>query len=705
MARSILPGRSFPLGATVQRGGVNFSVFSKNCRKLELLLFDELSDKPAEIILLDPVRNKTFYYWHAFVPDILPGQLYGYRAYGPYAPESGHRFDPTKILLDPYTKAVAGAASYRRNDAASPGDNSESAMKSVVVDPSEYDWEGDLPLNHSFAKSVIYEMHVGGFTRHPNSGLPDSLRGTFSGVVEKIPYLKDMGVTSLELMPVQQFDPQDSINKNLSNYWGYSPVALFAPHSQYGTSDDPLKTVNEFRDMVKALHRAGIEVILDVVFNHTAEGDHNGPVISFKGLENRAYYLLEPNRAFYTDFSGTGNTLNANHSIVRRLILDCLNYWVSEMHIDGFRFDLASILSRDEKGNPMENPPILWDIESDPVLASTKIIAEAWDASGLYQLGSFVGHKWAEWNGRYRDVIRKFVRGDDGQVYDMAVCIAGSPDLFREARIRDPNRSINFVTSHDGFTINDLVSYDQKNNYLNGEENRDGTDQNYSWNHGIEGPTDNEAIERLRQRQIKNYFTLLMLSQGTPMLTMGDEVRRTQQGNNNAYNQDNEISWFDWSLIKKEQQLLRFVQMLVRFNLSQPFFQENYFWKHLGYFENPNSHTHVTWHGVELGSPDLSFTSHSFAYTLKNVHYPNQLHIMVNAYQEPLKFELPVLNLMKSQSWYRILDTSLKSPLDICHIQQAKEIELDFYLLPARSIAVLQSKTTESPATGDFDHF
>ncbi len=689
MKKSILPGQSFPLGATVYQGGVNFSVFSKNSDRVELVLFDDPDSKPSKVIALDPAINKTFYYWHAFVADLLPGQLYGYRVHGPSNPSRGHRFDGEKLLLDPYTKAVGVGKKYSRAPATKPGDNSEWAMKSVVVNPAAYDWEGDRPLNLPFAKSVIYEMHVAGFTRHPNSGLSSRLKGTFKGLTEKIPYLLNLGITSVELMPIQQFDPQDLQDKSKANYWGYSPIAFFAPHHEYGVSDDPLEIVTEFKDMVKAFHKAGIEVILDVVFNHTAEGNHQGPILCFKGFENRAYYTLEDDRHYYADFSGTGNTLNTNHSIVRRMIMDCLRYWVSEMHVDGFRFDLASVLSRDEKGRPLENPPILWDIESDPVLASTKIIAEAWDARGLYQLGSFVGHKWAEWNGRYRDEVRKFIKGDEGTVRSMAASIAGSPDLFKEALIRNPNRSINFITSHDGFTLNDLVSYNQKHNQANGEDNRDGANDNFSWNHGEEGSTDDEEIESLRLRQIKNFLTILMLSQGTPMIVMGDEVRRTQSGNNNAYNQDNEISWFDWDLVKREHKLLAFVQKLIRFNLSQPFFQENHFWSHRGYFDHNNNHSTVVWHGVKLQSPDPAYHSHTLAYTLENAHYPCQLHVMINAYWHPMDFQLPAIGSEKAETWSRIIDTSLDHPSDFCPINEAEPIKESQYTVSSRSVVVV----------------
>jgi len=431
-------------------------------------------------------------------------------------------------------------------------------MKSVITDSSTFDWQGDRPLKHPFRNTVIYEMHVAGFTRHPNSGVTEANKGTYLGIIEKIPYLKYLGITAVELLPVFQFDTQGA-PFGLTNYWGYGPVSFFAPHLGYCTSNDPLVCLDEFRTMVKELHRADIEVLLDVVYNHTGEGDENGPTLCFRGLENSFYYILEKHKARYANFTGAGNTLKANHSIVKRLILDSLRYWVAEMHVDGFRFDLASIFSRNESGKPMLNPPIVWEIDSDPVLAGTKLIAEAWDSGGLYQVGSFGQDKWKEWNGHFRDDIRSFVKGDEGTVVKLRNRIAGSPDLYDRGN-RPAGQSINFVTCHDGFTLNDLVSYDVKHNAANRESNRDGTDANLSWNCGVEGPTDGSEIHQLRMRQIRNLLALTLLSSGTPMLLMGDEVCRTQLGNNNAYCQDNATGWFDWSLCDTNADLLRFVR-------------------------------------------------------------------------------------------------------------------------------------------------
>jgi glycogen operon protein len=529
---------------------------------VELLLFDDVAaPQPARVIELDPRTHRTYHYWHVFVPGIGAGQIYAYRASGPFDPAHGLRFDPVKVLLDPYGRAVVVPEAYSRQLASRRGENHATAMKNVAVDTSQYDWEGDAPLQRPFATTLIYEMHVAGFTRHPNSGVAEKLRGTYAGMIEKIPYLQDLGITAVELLPVFQFDRQDC-PPGLVNYWGYSPVSFFAPHASYSSRKDPLGPVDEFRDLVKALHRAGIEVILDVVYNHTAEGNAGGPTLCFRGLANEVYYILEEDRAQYANYSGTGNTLNANQPIVRRMILDSLRYWVAEMHVDGFRFDLASILARDETGRPLENPPVLWDIESDPVLAGTKLIAEAWDAAGLYQVGTFIGDSWKEWNGRFRDDIRGFVKADTGTVRALAQRVLGSPDIYGHQE-REPEQSINFVTCHDGFTMNDLVSYSEKHNEANGERNRDGSDHNLSWNCGVEGASDDADVERLRRHQIKNLFVILLIPVGVPMLQMGDEIRRSQRGNNNAYCQDNEISWFDWSLLDRHLDLFRFVQTLI----------------------------------------------------------------------------------------------------------------------------------------------
>src|SRR2546423_6614221 len=632
----IIAASSSPLGATCSDEGVNFSLFSRHATGVELLLSEGVDDpRPSQVIRLDPTANRTYFYWHVFVPGVRSGQLYGYRVEGPFEPGAGMRFDPTKVLLDPYGRGVAVPPGYRREAAQKDGDNAATAMKSVVVNCGAYDWEGDAPLRRPSARTIVYEMHVRGFTRHPSSGVPEKTRGTFAGLIEKIPYLRDLGITAVELLPIFQFDAQDS-PPGLVNYWGYSPVSFFAPHQAYSSRQDPLGPIDEFRDMVKALHRAGIEVILDVVFNHTAEGDHDGPTLSFRGLDNVTYYILEHDRSRYANYTGTGNTLNANQPIVRRMVLDSLRYWVETMHVDGFRFDLASILDRDESGNAMPNPAVLWDIESDPVLAGTKLIAEAWDAAGLYQVGSFVGDSWKEWNGRFRDDVRSFLRGEDGAVGRFVDRLIGSPSIYGHKE-REAEQSVNFVTCHDGFTLNDLVSYDAKHNEANGEDNRDGADDNRSWNCGVEGPTHDPMVEKLRNRQVKNYLTVTLMSLGVPMIMMGDEVRQTQGGNNNAYCQDNETSWFDWTRVGKHADVHRFVSLLCARRLLRDVEHER---RRVGlttFLREANK----AWHGVRLHQPDWGECSRSVALGAELRGEGLFFHLILNAFWEPLEFELP----------------------------------------------------------------
>jgi isoamylase len=682
---AVNPGRSFPLGATVYPEGVNFSVFAKGATGVELLLFGDVdSPRPEQVISLNPRQNRTYHYWHDFVPGLKPGQIYGYRVAGPWVPERGARFDHEKVIVDPYGRVVAVPPDYSRDLASQPGENTASAMKSVVADLGRYDWEGDQPLKRPFARTIIYELHVGGFTRHPSSGVTKEKRGTFAGLIEKIPYLTDLGVTAVELLPIFQFDAQDS-PPGLVNYWGYSPVSFFAPHQGYGSRKGPLAVLDEFRDLVKALHRAGIEIFLDVVFNHTAEGNHLGPTLSFRGLANEVYYLLEPDRSLYANYSGCGNTLNANQAIVRRLIVDSLRYWVEEMHVDGFRFDLASILSRDEKGQPLENPPVLWDIESEPVLAGTKLIAEAWDAAGLYQVGRFVGDTWKEWNGKFRDDIRAFLKGDPDTVKPLAHRLLASPDIYGHKE-REAEQSINFVTCHDGFTLNDLVSYNRKHNEANGEENRDGSDHNLSWNCGVEGPSDDPEVESLRNRQVKNFLALTLLSFGTPMLLMGDEVRRNQQGNNNAYCQDNEISWFDWTSLGKYPDLLRFVRELIMLRLHFDKASKEYDYLSLSQFL---AQAKIDWHGVTLNEPDWGAHSHSLAATAVSLTGARVFYLICNAYWEALSYELPDLPDKADGGWRRFLDTAIPSPGDICGETEAVLLEECTYLAQPRSVVLL----------------
>jgi isoamylase len=674
-------GSSFSLGATVCLGGVNFSIFSKSATAVELLFFNRADDpKPVRTILFDPKANKTYHYWHVFVPDVRAGQIYGYRAHGPFEPERGMRFDPQKILLDPYGKAVVVPEMYNRFLMSEPGDTTTSSMKSVVADMSLYDWEDDTQLKRSFAKTIIYEMHVRGFTRHPDSGVSPDKLGTYAGLIEKIPYLKDLGITAVELLPVYQYDEQDAPH-GFKNYWGYAPVSFFAPHAAYSSQKDPLGPLDEFRDMVKALHRAGIEVILDVVYNHTAEGNNFGPTICYRGLQNDAYYILEQDKKYYSNYTGCGNTLNAGNPFVRRMIIDSLHYWVEEMHVDGFRFDLASILSRDEYGRPLENPPVLWDIETDPALSGIKLIAEAWDAAGLYQVGTFIGDSWKEWNGRFRDDVRSFLKGDPGMVTRFASRLLGSPDIYGHQE-REPEQSINFITCHDGFTINDLVTYNYKHNEANGESNRDGSDNNLSWNCGVEGPTDDPEIEKLRNRQVKNYHAITLLATGAPMLLMGDEVRGTQGGNNNAYCQDNETSWFKWSLCKKHADIYRFVKHLTRARLRRDITIED-----TGLTLNQLlQQARIHWHGLKLNKPDWSDESRSIALTAWSLRERFVIHLMINAHWEPLQFELPPVPEKFDNRWYRWIDTYRESPDDICTLNEAPLIESLSYLVQARSI-------------------
>ena len=676
------PGSSSPLGATVQNKGVNFSLFSRYATGVELLLFADTSDvEPSRVILLDPVANHTYHYWHCFVPSLQAGQLYAWRVTGPKDPDRGRRFDADKILLDPYGKGVVVPAAYSRGATTQAGAINTPSMKSVVVDTSKYDWEGDQPLRTPSARTIIYEMHVRGFTQHPSSGVAEEVRGTYAGLIEKIPYLQQLGITAVELLPVFHFDAQDC-PPGKTNYWGYAPISFFSPHPQYSSNQTPLGPIDEFRDLVKALHRAKIEVILDVVFNHTAEGNENGPTLSFRGIDNPTYYTLEQGGKHYANYTGCGNTFNANHPIVRRLIVDSLKYWVEVMHVDGFRFDLASILTRDATGQPLPNPPVLWDIESDPVLAGTKLLAEAWDAAGLYQVGSFIGDAWKEWNGRFRDDVRDFVRGEPGAVRSLADRIVGSPEVYGHKE-REAEQSVNFVTCHDGFTLNDLVSYDEKHNAANGEENRDGANDNRSWNCGVEGPTSDTTIERLRNRQVKNFLTINLLALGVPMILMGDEVRQTQQGNNNAYCQDNELSWFDWSLVEKHADVRRFFSLLCARRSLRTIEHEQKRISVRTLLRDANE----TWHGVKLHQPDWGDGSRSIALQGELKQEGLQFFLIFNAFWEPLEFELP-----PTAKWQRWIDTALDSPLDICPWSDAPAHLAKTYPAAARSVVMLFAK-------------
>ncbi len=661
------PGEPLPLGATLRDDGVNFSLYSERASKVELLFFTHHEDEaPAQVIELDPRDNKTFKYWHVFVEGAGEGLVYGYRVFGPSEPAPGDCFDPDKVLLDPYARGIVYGDRWCSDAATEPGPNVSSAMKSLVVDPSHYDWEGVTPPKIDPRDRVIYELHVRGFTKHPSAQARNP--GTFDGVVEKIPYLLDLGVTTVELLPVFQFDETEvrrvnpTTGERLTNFWGYNPLGLFAPHRGYYTEDwSEMRYLTGFRDMVKALHAAGIEVILDVVYNHSGESDETGPTISFRGIENSTYYILDrddPTR--YANYSGTGNTLNSNHPIVRRMILDSLRYWVQVMHVDGFRFDLAAIMSRDEDGNPMKNPPLPWEIESDPALVNTKLIAEAWDAAGLYQVGAFPGLRWSEWNGHFRDDVRRFVHGHHGLAGAVASRILGSPEFY-EGRGHLAQQSINFVTCHDGFTLHDLVSYSHRHNLENGEEGRDGHAHCFSDNHGVEGPTDDPEIDRLRRQQMKNHLAILFLSQGTPMLLAGDEMARTQRGNNNAYCQDNEVSWIDWTHLDRYADIHRFTKLLIAFRKSHAGLRRRRFLR--GEDGGPTRRTAVKWHGVELDQPDWRPISRTLAFTLCRSDNDDALHVIFNAHTEVLSFALPEPT--DGRRWWRAIDTAEPAGRDI----------------------------------------
>ena len=666
--------------------GVNFCLFSQSATEVVLLLFARSDDaEPAQTIRLDPFTHKTFHFWHVFVRGLRPGAAYAFRIDGPFDPSAGQRFNPNKVLINPYARGVSRRL-WNRSNAVGPNDNMATSMRCAVVDLDAYDWEGDRPLKHPRHDSIIYEMHVGGLTRSPSSGVRHP--GTFAGVTEKIPYLKALGVTAVELLPICEFDDSETTLNDagdpVRNYWGYSTIGFFAPHSGYCVSVDASAHVAEFRDMVKALHAADIEVILDVVFNHTDEGNENGPTESFRGIDNQTFYLLDPkNRAAYLNYTGVGNTVNANHPLTQKLIVDCLRYWVEDMHVDGFRFDEGSILARGEDGLPLPHPPVIWQIELDEALAETKLIAEAWDAAGLYQVGHFPGDRWGEWNGQYRDDVRRFLRGDPGFVGAIAARLGGSADIY-QSRGQAPVNSVNFITVHDGFTLNDLVSYDDKHNEANGEGNRDGIDNNYSWNCGAEGPSNDPAVERVRVRQIKNACAILMLSRGVPMILSGDEVRRTQRGNNNAYNQDNAISWFDWTLVDRNADVLRFFQRMIAFRKAHTALTRGRFYRGE---TNERGLVDVAWHGTKLFSPGFEDPdARALACTIAGFRGAPDLHVMLNTYWQPLEFEVPQ---SAGRTWRVAIDTFENSPLDIPDESARTAVSGRTHAVQGRSIVVL----------------
>jgi glycogen operon protein len=664
----------------VRDDGVNFAVYSPRATRVWLRLYRGAKDaEPAMEIELDPATHRTFGFWHVFVVGARAGWLYTWRADGPEEPAAGLRFDARRELLDPWARLVSDAV-WRR-EAALDGDLT-SALRAEIASADDYDWAGDRPLSRTLQDAVIYELHVAGFTRHPSAGVESP--GTFRGVVEKIPYLKALGITEVELLPVFAFDMQDvppaTAALSLRNFWGYSPVGFFAPHGSYAREGDPRR---EFRDMVKALHAAGIGVILDVVLNHTAEGGADGPMIGYKGLVNEIFYLLDPeDRSKYLDFTGCGNTVSSNQALVAQWLVEVLRFWVVEMHVDGFRFDLAGVLSRDEQGKPLAHAPVIAAIELAPELERTHLIAEAWDAGGLYQVGSFPGFRWTEWNDRYRDAVRRFLRGEPGHLGELATRIAGSSDLYAWAG-KTPQSAINFVTCHDGFTLYDLVSYDKKHNNANGEHNRDGRDDNLSWNTGVEGPTDDEEILRLRAQRARNFMALLLLSQGVPMLTAGDEVLRTQRGNNNAYCQDNDVSWLDWSFPPAARTMLRFTRELIALRKRHPSLRRARFLNgHSG--DRP---AEIRWYGETLAAPDWqNANARVLCFTLAGVA-PQEpaLHVMIN--MAPTLRNLPLPD-PAARNWRRVVDTTFDAPDDV--VASGLPLRGTHYVLGPHGVAVFE---------------
>ncbi len=710
--KRISRGTPLPFGVKLRDCGANFSILSRNAHSVTLVLFNSVEpDSESEEINFDPKINKTGDIWHIWVDGIKEGQLYGYRIDGPYDPGNGIRFNRYKLLLDPHARSVTGSFQWNLSDARgydpessledlsfSDRDSAPGAPKCIVIQEN-FDLYG-RPIKKPLKDTVIYELHVKGFTYHDSSNVAD--KGTFRGLIEKIPYLRELGVTAVELMPIHEFDEDENINVNpvtgekLKNYWGYSTISFFAPKGRYSSSGTMGEQFHECKEMIRKFHEAGIEVILDVVFNHTAELDHLGPTLCFRGIDNSTYYMLEPDKRFYKNFSGCGNTFNCNNPIVREFIINCLKYWVIEMDVDGFRFDLASILGRDIDGNMLSNPPLIERIEEDSILRDTKIIAEAWDVAGAYQVGDFPG-RWAEWNGKYRDDVRRFWRGDRNSVGYFATRLMGSSDLYEPSQ-KSPLHSINFITCHDGFTLNDLVSYNEKHNLENGENNNDGENYNISFNYGYEGYPAGEEIEKIRNRQIKNFIATLFLSQGVPMLLAGDEFRRTQRGNNNAYCQDNEISWIDWAFLKKHQDIFRFTKEMIKFRKRHPILSRDSFFK--GVPHNGCRKPDVEWHGKTRNIPDWDVDSHIIACLLngeyardENNNRDNDIYIAFNASEEGIYFEIPE---PPSQSgWFLCVDTSKSAQNDI--LEKGKEERLDEYRYYVESLSVVVLISNNSP--------
>lgn len=686
-------GEPLPFGAMFVPGGVNFSVFSRHATSCTLILFDRDASEPrAEIPFPEEFRIGDVYTMIVFDLDHETMQ-YGFRFDGPFDPKSGHRFDPEIILLDPYAKALAGREIW----GVEPDHNNIYPHRSRLV-YKDFDWEHDVQPQIPIEDLIIYEMHVRGFTRHESSGV--RYPGTFAAIREKIPYLLELGVNCVELMPIFEFDEFEVHHSNpengeqLMNYWGYSTIGFFAPKAGYAATGMLGMQVDELKTLVKDLHRVGIEVILDVVFNHTAEGNEFGRTLSFRGIDNQVYYMLAPDGS-YVNYSGTGNTLNCNHPVVRDMVIDCLRYWASEYHIDGFRFDLASILGRDQNGVPLPNPPLIEALAHDPILANCKLIAEAWDAGGLYQVGTFPAYnRWAEWNGKYRDAVRKFIKGNEGMLAEIAQRIMGSPDMYHD---RGRDASINFITCHDGFTLNDLVSYNEKHNWANGEGNRDGANDNYSWNCGAEGLTDDPEIIELRRRQMKNAIAILMVSHGIPMILQGDEVAHTKFGNNNTYCHDNELNWFNWHNLSDNRDMHRFFKHCIAFRKSHPILRGK---SYLGNGEYAgNGYVEVSWHGVKAWDADWSYHSRELAFMIQGKQedggkaIDDFIYVAMNMYWEGLWFELP--QLPRRYKWRVFINTGMPSPEDIhepgFEIPPRRQKE---FLVGPRSVVVLVGKKT-----------
>ena len=686
------PGKPRPFGATILPDGVNFSIFSCYATSCSLVLFEKGAELPlVEIPFLESFRTGDVYAMTVLGLD--PDQIeYGFRLDGPFDPASGHRFNAQRILLDPYARSIGGLDGWGKSGA-------RGGVYPYRARPhqDEFDWEGDRQLNIPLEDLVIYEMHTRGFTAHEASGV--DAPGTFAAIIEKLPYLKELGVNCIELMPVFEFDELDNDLTNpetgdrLLNFWGYNPIGFFAPKASYAAGGD---AADELKSLVKACHGQGIEVWLDVVFNHTAEANENGPTISYRGIDNSIYYLLKPDGSYH-NFSGVGNTFNCNHPVVRVVLLDCLRYWVSEFHIDGFRFDLASSMGRDPEGEPDPDPPLLEVLAYDPLLANTKLIAEAWDAGGLYQVGSFPAYgRWAEWNGRFRDDVRRFVKGDAGLVGAMAARIQGSPDIYRE---RGPRASVNFITAHDGFTLRDLVSYNHKHNLPNGEDNRDGLDDNLSWNCGCEGDSDDRSINELRLRQMKNFLSILLVSQGVPMLYMGDEIGHSKGGNNNSYCHDDEINYLDWRQMRANAALLDFVRHLIRLRQAHPVLRRRAYLNHQpgGELNGDQFSESISFHGRDPWSPDWSYESRQLAVMFCGQETDDEdaaadiLYLIMNAFWETAVFGLP--RLPRPLGWHVAVNTSMAPPLDSYPLgQEVRLEEQDAVIAGPRSVIILVAR-------------